>query len=596
MLSNNLIKLSTINKKISPFFDLIGDKFQSLHMFAKFGIVGFLVLIFILPGLSTIPPLDRDEARFSQASKQMLEDKNFVVIKFQEELRSKKPIGIYWLQIASASIFGKDNIISYRAPNIFSSIILIIVFSFFVYSISFRYFNLNISSSLTFSFFSSLVMATLLGFTIEIKQAKTDTVLLTLCTVQQLIFWKIYNYGKESWNKYKHHEYVWLTRLFWLIIAFGILIKGPISPLLFSITLLSVCILDRLVEKEWNISWLNLFLWFQGLLIVLIITLPWIYLAWQATDGHLILDAINNDFLSKVKSGQENHWGPFGSHFFFLLLTFWPMVLLLPFAVRACLDWKHERFIRFLISWIIPFWLILELTPTKLPHYILPVFPGLVLLILIGISSPPSGNILFSKINSVFRAVVLIFTLLLGLSLIYVSLNFSSEILIFFLSIVLSFMLLTSIVFGNIFFLNTNNYKLSPLFGMLILAGISNIFFFSYIFPNLDKIHITPKITNYINSLESKPDTIVATGYHEPSLIFSLGRDILLLSPKEAALVLIEGDNTLAIVEERTHIEVKKILNKFENKIIYLSSLDGFNLAKGQKIKIHIIKSAENKD
>ena len=171
MLANNLIKLSTINKKISPIFDFIGDKFQNLHLLVKFGIVGILTLIFILPGLSSIPPLDRDEARFSQASKQMLEDKNYVVIKFQEELRSKKPIGIYWLQIASASIFGKDNIISYRAPNIFSTIILIIVFSTFVYSISFRYFNLNISSSLTFSFFSSLVMATLLGLSIEIKQA-----------------------------------------------------------------------------------------------------------------------------------------------------------------------------------------------------------------------------------------------------------------------------------------------------------------------------------------------------------------------------------------------------------------------------------------
>lgn len=594
MLANNLIKLSTINKKISPIFDFIGDKFQNLHLLVKFGIVGILTLIFILPGLSSIPPLDRDEARFSQASKQMLEDKNYVVIKFQEELRSKKPIGIYWLQIASASIFGKDNIISYRAPNIFSTIILIIVFSTFVYSISFRYFNLNISSSLTFSFFSSLVMATLLGLSIEIKQAKTDTVLLTLCTVQQLIFWKIYSYGKESWNKYKHHEYVWLTRLFWLIIALGILVKGPISPLLFTMTLLSICILDRFVEKEWNLSWLNLFLWFQGLLIVSIITLPWIYLAWQATDGHLILDAINKDFLIKLRSGQENHWGPFGSHFFLLLLTFWPMVLLLPFAARACLDWKHDRLIRFLISWIIPFWIILELTPTKLPHYILPVFPGLILLILIGISSPPSGNIKFSKINKFFRAVVVIFTLLLALSLVYVSLNFSSKILIFILSIVLSFIMITSIIFGNIFFLNESKYKLSPLFGMLILAGICNIFVFSYIFPNLDKIHITPKIKNYIDSLEFRPDTIVATGYHEPSLVFSLGRDTLLLSPEEAALVLVEGDNTLAIVEERTHNEVKKILNKFENKIVYLTSLDGFNLAKGQKIKIHIMKSREN--
>ena len=594
MLANNLIKLSTINKKISPIFDFIGDKFQNLNLLVKFGIVGILTLIFILPGLSSIPPLDRDEARFSQASKQMLEDKNYVVIKFQEELRSKKPIGIYWLQIASASIFGKDNIISYRAPNIFSTIILIIVFSIFVYSISFRYFNLNISSSLTFSFFSSLVMATLLGLSIEIKQAKTDTVLLTLCTVQQLIFWKIYSYGKEIWNKYKHHEYLWLTRLFWLIIALGILVKGPISPLLFTMTLLSICILDRFVEKEWNLSWLNLFLWFQGLLIVSIITLPWIYLAWQATDGHLILDAINKDFLIKLRSGQENHWGPFGSHLFLLLLTFWPMVLLLPFAARACLDWKHERLIRFLISWIIPFWIILELTPTKLPHYILPVFPGLILLILIGMSSPPSGNIKFSKINKFFRAVVVIFTLLLALSLVYVSLNFSSKIIIFILSILLSFIMITSIIFGNIFFLNESKYKLSPLFGMLILAGICNIVVFSYIFPNLDKIHITPKIKNYIDSLEFRPDTIVATGYHEPSLIFSLGRDTLLLSPEEAALVLVEGDNTLAIVEDRTHTKVKKILNKFENKIVYLTSVDGFNLAKGQKIKIHIMKSREN--
>ena len=94
MLTNNLIKLSTINKKISPIFDFIGDKFQNLYLLVKFGIVGILTLIFILPGLSSIPPLDRDEARFSQASKQMLEDKNYVVIKFQEELRSKKPIGI----------------------------------------------------------------------------------------------------------------------------------------------------------------------------------------------------------------------------------------------------------------------------------------------------------------------------------------------------------------------------------------------------------------------------------------------------------------------------------------------------------------------
>ena len=133
-------------------------------------------------------------------------------------------------------------------------------------------------------------------------------------------------------------------------------------------------------------------------------------------------------------------------------------------------------------------------------------------------------------------------------------------------------------------------------FGMVILAGISNIIIFSAIIPNLDKIHITPKIAQYIHSLDFKPDTIVATGYHEPSLVFSLGRDTLLLKPDETALVLIEGDNTLAIVEDRKLNQIKKTLDKFDRKVESLITIDGFNLAKGQKIKIHLLKPNQNKE
>src|SRR5580765_7785603 len=67
----------------------------------------FLIcLIAWLPGFFTIPPLDRDESRFAQASKQMLETHNFVDIRFGVEPRYKKPVGIYWLQSASTAIVG----------------------------------------------------------------------------------------------------------------------------------------------------------------------------------------------------------------------------------------------------------------------------------------------------------------------------------------------------------------------------------------------------------------------------------------------------------------------------------------------------------
>src|SRR5689334_18941953 len=55
-------------------------------------------LLSFLPGFFTIPPVDRDEARFAQATKQMLESGDYVDIRFQDESRYKKPIGIYWLQ------------------------------------------------------------------------------------------------------------------------------------------------------------------------------------------------------------------------------------------------------------------------------------------------------------------------------------------------------------------------------------------------------------------------------------------------------------------------------------------------------------------
>src|SRR5262249_45117609 len=63
-------------------------------------VLAVLSLSSFLPGFFQIPPIDRDEARFAQASKQMIETGDYVDIRFQDETRYKKPVGIYWLQVA----------------------------------------------------------------------------------------------------------------------------------------------------------------------------------------------------------------------------------------------------------------------------------------------------------------------------------------------------------------------------------------------------------------------------------------------------------------------------------------------------------------
>src|SRR3954463_10109533 len=76
-------------------------------------------------GLAAPPPLDRDEARFAQASRQMLETGDFLRIRFQDAARNKKPAGIYWLQAASVTAFSTPEssaIWPYRLPSIIGAL------------------------------------------------------------------------------------------------------------------------------------------------------------------------------------------------------------------------------------------------------------------------------------------------------------------------------------------------------------------------------------------------------------------------------------------------------------------------------------------
>src|ERR1700752_1662377 len=80
-----------------------------------------LCLLLYLPGLAAIPPLDRDEARFAQATRQMLETGDFLRIRFQDEARNNKPAGIYWLQAAAVSVSStpqSNAIWPYRVPSL----------------------------------------------------------------------------------------------------------------------------------------------------------------------------------------------------------------------------------------------------------------------------------------------------------------------------------------------------------------------------------------------------------------------------------------------------------------------------------------------
>ena len=86
--------------------------------------------------------------------------------------------------------------------------------------------------------------------------------------------------------------------------------------------------------------------------------------------------------LGKVAQGEESHGLPPGFYMLTYSLFMWPFGLIAVGAgLQALNRLRDDPRLRFCLAWYIPFWLVFELIPTKLPHYVLPAYPGMALLI-----------------------------------------------------------------------------------------------------------------------------------------------------------------------------------------------------------------------
>src|SRR5690349_1751648 len=144
------------------------------HSRATLFLVVCAALLF-LPGFFSIPAIDRDEARFAQATKQMVETGDFVDIRFQDEVRYKKPVGIYWMQAAAvetASAIGlpraQVRIWLYRIPSLVGAIGAVLL----------TYWTALAFVTRRGAVFAAMMMCSCVLLSAEARLAKTDAMLL----------------------------------------------------------------------------------------------------------------------------------------------------------------------------------------------------------------------------------------------------------------------------------------------------------------------------------------------------------------------------------------------------------------------------------
>ncbi len=324
-----------------------------------------LCLALWLPGFFTLPPGDRDESRFAQATHQMLETGDFVRIMNGTEARNRKPIGIHWLQLpfvaaAEAAGLGRDNPIwPYRIPSALGGWLAVMA----TYSLGEALFDRRTALLAAGMLAASVILTT------EVHIAKTDAALLGVTTLAMAMLARAYlgQLGRRG------------AAVFWLALGAGVLLKGPITPMVAGLAVGALCLSDR------RVGWLRALRAGSGAPLMIAVVLPWFLAIGIATHGQFFADALGGDLARKLSSGDDAHGGPPGLHLALLAALLFPASAALPGAALYAWATRTRPGVRFLLAWIIPAWIVFELTPTKLPHYPLPLYPALCLLAAAGL-------------------------------------------------------------------------------------------------------------------------------------------------------------------------------------------------------------------
>jgi hypothetical protein len=352
----------------------------------------------------------------------MLASGDLVRPRFQDTDRFRKPIGIYWLQAGSVWLAGLQDepvIWPYRLPSVAGALTAVLL--------TFHFGRMLFAPAAALA--GAALLAASLLLIVEAHLATTDAALLACVAAAQGCLAVLYLGARRG--RIMPARY---AAGFWLAQGAGILIKGPITPLISGLTVAALLFADgrrRLVtrnqtgrkqtaekpetgngkretgneKRSESVSGFSVFsfwpaqnfsrkgatgyrlpIWRRqlrlgwGVPLLLLVVLPWMVAVTRETDGRFFTQWVTGDLLPKLLGGHESHGAPPGLHLFLLGATFWPGSLALGVALLHARARRGRAGERFCLAWIVPFWIFFELVPTKLPHYVLPTFPALALL------------------------------------------------------------------------------------------------------------------------------------------------------------------------------------------------------------------------
>jgi 4-amino-4-deoxy-L-arabinose transferase-like glycosyltransferase len=338
--------------------------------------------------------------------------------------------------------------------------------------------------------------------------------------------------------------------------------------------------------REWR--WLSGLRWAPGLLWMLVLVSPWFIAIMIQTKGAFLQQSLGDDMLSKVAGAREAHGAPPGTYLVAAQFFFWPFaplaILTGPWAWRN----RKQASVLFLLAWLVPFWLVFEAVPTKLPHYVLPAYPALAILVSTAIVNKGLVRSLWARIVALL---VPLLALALPIAILGAGWMFDHVVVWRLLPIGVVAVVLASLAWSRF---GRGEHEAG-----VVLSALASLSLFWAIgwaaIPAVSSIWPAPRLMEVARRAACPNPHFASLGYREPSLVFLAGTDLKMLSDAtEAAAFLVDAgaECRIAFVDEHFEPAFTAALGASAAKTTLLGHAHGVNLNGNKPVDMAVYQAA----
>jgi 4-amino-4-deoxy-L-arabinose transferase-like glycosyltransferase len=244
---------------------------------------------------------------------------------------------------------------------------------------------------------------------------------------------------------------------------------------------------------------------------------------------------------------------------------------------------RREPGAQFLLAWLVPSWIVFELVLTKLPHYVLPLYPAIAILSAGALERRVLSRSWLMRSSAWWFAIPAVASIIAVVGAIALTRQ----------PAFLAWPLAAAAMILGLFawWLYDDNHAERSLLNAVLSAMLLSAAIFGVVVPSLTTAFPSAEIARALRNVVCVGPKAAAAGFHEPSLVFMTDTSTLLTDGSGAADFLNQGSCRFALVEQRSERSFVQRAEAIGLRYNVARRIDGYNISQGRAVSIAIFRS-----